>query len=152
MQELDDLGAQMSHVARCPGVVRAPERLATDVRERPLEELLAVDVAFRIRLRKQSLELVEVESDSVAVEDVPLSCPDDDIAELRTGLADSPVDPRPCVLNIDIRPKESNEFVRRRPLLVESQVSEELLRLGAEPAAARLCGCDPERAEQCNRG
>src|SRR5205823_8715593 len=77
---------------------------------------------------------------------------DDDVAELRARLAHSPMDPRPRVVDVDVRPEEPNELIRRCPLLMESQVRDELLRLRSEPPATRLRRCDLEGAEQRNSG
>src|SRR5581483_10155633 len=71
LEPVDDGAAQTANLSCRPRIVAAGERLPAHERERLLEKLVALRFLGGVRLRKQRLEDVDVDSERVAVELVP---------------------------------------------------------------------------------
>src|SRR4029453_12258518 len=96
---------------------------------------------------EQCLEAVEINCDCFAVEEITLVRSEDALSEVSARVADRVPEPLPYLGIRDIRPEGGDELVGRRPFAVEGEVREELLRMRAEPAPARLRRRHLERAE-----
>src|SRR5581483_7461192 len=105
---------------------------------RLLEKLVALRFLGGVRLRKQRLEDVDVDSERVAVELVPRVRTRDHLAEPRARIGHRAPELLSRFVVFEIRPEDPDQLVGCRTLWTQGEVGEQLLCLRAKPTAARL--------------
>ena len=97
---------------------------------------------------QQSLELVDVDSHSVAVEPVAIALARDGIAEEPPRVSDRLVETVAASLRILAWPERLEDLVALGAFAPEREEGDQLERAGAQAAAALLAAVDRERAEE----
>ena len=114
-EPVDDRGCETADLAGRPRVVVPVERSPTDERERALERREANVARSRVGMPEQQVELVDVDRDLLAIEDISLVGAEDDVAELRASFADRAPESLPRLLESDIGPEGPGQLIRVPP-------------------------------------